>query len=97
MLRGVVVFLILAAIAAFVGYRFYSQEKALRAAQERHIVHLQDQIQKLKDSNATLQDQIAKVQDENNNLKSYNDILTKALAQAKLTGKVPEIMPYPPK
>jgi uncharacterized protein YlxW (UPF0749 family) len=97
MLRAVVVFLILAAIAGFLAYRHYQQEQATQAQMNQQITDLNAQLQKLQNDNSQLRDELAKVQEENNNLKSYNDILKKALETAKITGKVPTIMPYPPK
>jgi peptidoglycan hydrolase CwlO-like protein len=97
MLRAVVVFLILAAIAGFFAYRHYQQEQATAAQMTQQINDLNSQVQKLQNDNSQLRDQLAKVQEENNNLKGYNDVLKKALETAKVTGKVPQIMPYPPK
>lgn len=78
-------------------YRYYNQEQAFRAEQAQKLDDLNAQIQKLQKDNSDLHDQLAKVQEENNTLKGYNDVLKKALETAKVTGKVPEIMPYPPK
>lgn len=97
MLRGLAVFLILAAIAGFFGYRHYTADQAYRARQEQQLDNLTNQLDQLKKDDQVLRDQLAKVQEENNNLKGYNDVLTKALETAKVTGKVPTIMPYPPK
>jgi predicted negative regulator of RcsB-dependent stress response len=97
MLRGVAAFVILASIAGFFAFRYYSQEQAFRAQEARQMNDLNAQLETLRSDNNNLKDQLAKVQDENNNLKGYNDVLKKALEQAKVTGKVPEIMPYPPK
>ena len=100
-MRALVVFLIIAAIiAAIVGfsfYRYYNQEQAFRTEQAQKLDDLNTQLEKLRADDNNLKDQLAKVQEENNNLKGYNDVLKKALEQAKVTGKVPEIMPYPPK
>jgi regulator of replication initiation timing len=65
--------------------------------QARQLDDLNTQVEKVQKDNQDLRDQLAKVQEENNNLKGYNDVLKKALETAKVTGKVPEIMPYPPK
>jgi predicted negative regulator of RcsB-dependent stress response len=97
MLRGLAVVLIFAAIAGFFGYRYYVAQQAERVRQEQQINELSNQLDQLKKDDGVLRDQLAKVQEENNNLKGYNDILTKALETAKVTGKVPIMKPYPPK
>jgi peptidoglycan hydrolase CwlO-like protein len=97
MLRAVVVFLILAAIAGYFAYRHYQQDQVAAAETAQQISDLNSEVQKLQNDNSLLRDQLAKVQEENNNLKGYNDELKKALQTAKITGKVPLIMPYPPK
>ncbi len=97
MVRAVVVFLVVAGIAGFFVYRYYNQEQAFRADQAQKLDDLNAQLQKLQADDSNLKDQLAKVQEENNNLKGYNDVLKKALEEAKVTGKVPLIMPYPPK
>ena len=97
MLRAVVVFLVLAAIAGFFAYRHYQQEQATQAQMNQQIGDLNSQVQKLQNDNSQLRDQLAKVQEENYKLKGYNDELTKALQTAKVTGKVPLILPFPPK
>jgi hypothetical protein len=40
---------------------------------------------------------LAKVQAEEQRLVTENDMLSKTLAQARLTGKIPSKLPYPPK
>ncbi|MGO9059262.1 MAG: hypothetical protein ACLQU2_18010 [Candidatus Binataceae bacterium] len=96
--RALIVCLFLVAIAGgLFAYRYYNQEQAFRAEQAQKLDDLNAQIQKLQKDNSDLHDQLAKVQEENNTLKGYNDVLKKALETAKVTGKVPEIMPYPPK
>jgi predicted negative regulator of RcsB-dependent stress response len=97
MLRAVVVFLILAAIAGYFAYRHYQQDQVTAAETTQRINDLNSRIQKLQNDNSLLHDQLATVQEENYNLKGYNDVLKKALETAKLTGRVPQIMPYPPK
>lgn len=97
MVRAVVVFLVVAGIAGFFVYRYYNQEQTFRAEQVQKLDDLNAQLQKLQGDDNNLKDQLAKVQEENNNLKGYNDVLKKALEEAKVTGKVPLIMPYPPK
>jgi predicted negative regulator of RcsB-dependent stress response len=97
MVRGLILFLVLAAIAGFFGWRYYKKDQAMIAQQTAQLDDLNTQLNKLKADNNQLHDQLDKVQEENNNLKIYNDELKKALETAKVTGKVPLVMPYPPK
>ncbi len=97
MLRAVIVFVIVAAIAGYFAYRHYQHDQATAAETTRQIDDLNARVQKLESDNSMLRDQVAKLQEENYHMKGYNEELEKALATAKLTGKVPEIMPYPPK
>jgi predicted negative regulator of RcsB-dependent stress response len=96
-MRAVAVFVILAAIAGYFAYRHYQRDQVTAAAMTQQINDLNASVQKLESDNSLLHDQVAKVQEENYNLKGYNDVLKKALETAKITGKVPLIMPYPPK
>jgi peptidoglycan hydrolase CwlO-like protein len=97
MVRGLVVFLIIAAIAGFFVWRHHEQDQAMIAQQARQLDDLNAQVGKLRSESNQLHDQLEKVQEENGNLKIYNDMLKKALEQAKVTGKVPLVLPYPPK
>ncbi len=96
-MRALIIFLILAAIAGFLVWRYHQQQQAIIAQQAQQIDELGAQLNKLKDDNNRLHDQLDKIQEENNNLKVYNDALKKALEEAKVTGKVPIVPPYPPK
>ena len=96
-MRVLIVFLVLAVVAGFFVFRYYRQDQAFHAQQNRQLEDLSAQIDKLQADDRNLKDQLAKVQEENNHLAGYNDVLKKALEQAKVTGKVPTIMPYPPK
>ncbi len=73
------------------------QDQVTAAETTQRINDLNSRVQKLENDNSLLHDQLAMVQEENYNLKGYNDVLKKALETAKLTGRVPQIMPYPPK
>jgi predicted negative regulator of RcsB-dependent stress response len=97
MVRGLILFLVLAAIAGFFAWRYHKQDQAKIAQQAAQLDDLNTQLNQLKTDNNQLHDQVDKIQEENNNLKIYNDALKKALEQAKITGKVPLVMPYPPK
>jgi len=89
--------LIIGAIGAFFAYRQYQQDQTTNAQIVQQIDDLNSQVQKLQNDNSLLRDQLAKVQEENNHLKGYNDELQKAIATAKITGKMPLVLPYPPK
>jgi len=96
--RALLIILIIAGIAGFFAWRHYhAQDQAMIAQQAQQLDDLNAQISKLKNDNNQLHDQLDKVQEENGNLKIYNDALKKALETAKVTGKVPLVMPYPPK
>ncbi len=97
MFRAVVIFVILAGIGVYVGWRYHAQDQARIARQSRQLDDLAAQLDQLKRDNDQLHAQLDKVQEENNNLKTYNDMLQKALETAKVTGKVPLVPPYPPK
>lgn len=95
--RALIAFLIIAAIAGYFAWRYHTRDRAAIAQQAHQIDDLNAQLEKLKSDTSQLHDQLDKVQEENGNLKIYNDALKKALEQAKVTGKVPLVMPYPPK
>jgi len=100
MLRGVIAFVILTVIAGALGYRWYEQQIELQQRQEAQIVELNQQVKKMQGENETLKAQLAKVQDEEGRLAAANELLTKAIEQSKLTGKMaekPPNLPYPPK
>lgn len=88
-------------IAAGAGWKLYEQENA-RAAQAQtedrnRIDSLTAQVADLQQQNAQLNVALAKVQAEQQRLVVENDMLNKTLAQARLTGKIPNKLPYPPK
>ena len=95
MLIGGVVVAIIAIIAVYV---ISVKDEEARKAQESKIVELQGQLQKLQDENDGLKSALAKVRSEEDRLAADNQELSKALAQAQVTGKVPKLkLPYPPK
>ena len=90
--------LVVAIIAIIAGYVISVKDENARKVQESKIVELQDQLQKLQDENNGLKSALAKVQSEEDRLAADNQVLSKALAQAQVTGKVPTLkLPYPPK
>lgn len=90
--------LIVAIIAGVLGYMWFSQQKIVQAHNQKQIAQLNEQVEKLQSENALLKTALAKVEAEENRLAAQNDMLTKALEKARITGKVPsEVMPYPPK
>ena len=61
---------------------------------------LKRQTEALKAENERLQSELAKVQAEEANLAAQNDVLNKAIASYKSTGKMPDLkttLPFPPK
>jgi peptidoglycan hydrolase CwlO-like protein len=93
------IILVAALVGAYYAYRLHRQEQDRIAQQQAQLSALQDQLQQLQSQNQLLHQALNQVQQENNRLAATNDSLAKAIAQAKLTGKVPDItpLPYPPK
>jgi cytoskeletal protein RodZ len=91
--------LIVAAAAGWVLY--YSHNQAYEAENQKKIADLQQQVETLQAENAQLKENLAKSQSEEERLSTANQDLAKALAQARLTGKIPPLppsaLPYPPK
>ena len=97
-MRAAVVLLIIVVNAGFFfAYRDYQQQQNTTAQMSRQIDDLNARLQKLQNDDNLLRYQLATVQEENYKLKGYNDELKKALDTAKATGKVPLILPFPPK
>ena len=88
-------------IAVGAGWKLYQQEQArdvqARAVDRNRIDSLTAQIADLQQQNAQLNVALDKVQAEQQRLVVENDMLNKALAQGRLTGKIPDKLPYPPK
>ncbi len=97
MLRGIIAFLVVALIAGTIGYGWYVQDVARHERQEKHIAEFNQRLAKLQADNQRLQADLTKVQDEESKLAANNELLRKALEQARLTGKIPRSLPYPPK
>ena len=90
--------LVVAIISIIAVYVVSVKNEGARKAQESKIVELQGQVQKLQDENDGLKSALAKVRSEEDRLAADNQELSKALAQAQVTGKVPKLkLPYPPK
>jgi hypothetical protein len=94
-----VIILIGAAAGGYFAYRFYRTEQDQLILQAVQIHDLQQQLGKMQADDQINRQALAQVQKENTRLAAVNDGLAKALAQAKVTGKVPDVLPapYPPK
>lgn len=97
MYRYLVGAIVVALIAAAIGWKWYRQEQAVEQHEQAQVSELSDRIKQLEDQNNQLNTALAKVQAEEQRLVTENDILTKTLTQARLTGKIPDKLPYPPK
>jgi regulator of replication initiation timing len=69
----------------------------MRAQQDQQISELNAQVSKLRSENDRLKAELTKVEDEEAKLAANNELLRKAIEQAKVTGKMPSKLPYPPK
>jgi predicted negative regulator of RcsB-dependent stress response len=96
MARYVIVALVLLILLGVIGWEHYQQQAADQREQAR-IAELNGQVQKLREENAQLKESLDKVQAEEARLVTANDLLTKTIEQAKVTGKMPDKVPYPPK
>jgi uncharacterized protein YlxW (UPF0749 family) len=97
MYRYLVGAIVVAVIAAAIGWKWYQQELAEHQREQAQISDLSARIGQLQDQNNQLNAALAKVQAEEQRQVTENDLLTKTLEQAKLTGKIPDKLPYPPK
>jgi uncharacterized protein HemX len=99
MLRGLIAFLVLAAIAAGAFSYWYQRQLAFEAQQQARIDELTKRLSQLQTENEAAKTALNKVEQEENRLASENQILLKELEQAKVTGKLPKTLPlpYPPK
>jgi phage/plasmid primase-like uncharacterized protein len=101
MVRILVGALIIAIIGGAAGYAVWQNGQNERAAQQKKIDDLQQQIQAMQQRDDQLRADLAKAQQEEERLSAANQQLSKILAQARLTGKIPELppaaLPYPPK
>ena len=97
MYRYLVGAIVVVVIAAVIGWKWYQEQQADQRREQAQISELSDRIKQLQDQNNQLSVALAKVQTEEQRLVTENDMLSKTLAQAKVTGKIPDKLPYPPK
>jgi uncharacterized protein HemX len=97
MYRYLIGAIVVALIAAGVGWKWYQQQQADQRREQAQISELSDRVKQLQDQNNQLSVALAKVQAEEQRLVTENDMLSKTLAQARVTGKIPNKLPYPPK
>ncbi len=96
MYRYVIGALIVALLAGAIGWERYQRQADEQRAQTR-IAELSEQVNKLQQENSQLKISLDKVQSEETRLVTENEILTRTIEQARVTGKMPEKLPYPPK
>jgi Tfp pilus assembly protein PilN len=97
MYRYLVGAIVVAVVAAILGWQWYRTEQAEHQREQAQISDLSGRISQLQDQNNQLNAALAKVQAEEQRQVTENDLLAKVLEQAKLTGKIPDKLPYPPK
>jgi predicted nucleic acid-binding Zn-ribbon protein len=89
--------IVVAMIAAAIGWKWRQQAQADHQHDQAQISDLSGRIGQLQEQNNQLNAALAKVQAEEQRQVTENDLLAKVLEQAKLTGKIPDKLPYPPK
>ncbi len=89
--------LVVAIIALVIGYLWFSQQQILHARENKRIAELNQELSMLQSENAQLKSALATVEAEENRLAKENDMLAKTLENARLTGRIPSKLPYPPK
>jgi prefoldin subunit 5 len=97
MFRYLVGAIVVAMIAAAIGWKWRQQAQADHQHAQAQISDLSARIGQLQEQNNQLNAALAKVQAEEQRQVTENELLTKVLEQAKLTGKIPDKLPYPPK
>ncbi|HVB79493.1 MAG TPA: hypothetical protein VNE82_06010 [Candidatus Binataceae bacterium] len=97
MFRYLVGAIVVAVIAAAIGWKWHRQEQAEHQREQVQITELSARIGQLQSQNNQLDVALAKVQAEEQRQVTENELLTKTLEQARLTGKIPDQLPYPPK
>ena len=91
--------IVVAIIAAIVGWQWSVKQRAAMDRNQQQISDLQQQLNRAQGDNADLRAKLAKLQDEENHLAAENNALNEAIAKSHLTGKAAEMppLPYPPK
>jgi uncharacterized protein HemX len=97
MYRYLVGAIVAALVAGLLGWHWYQQQQADHQRDQAQIGDLSARIGQLEAQNKQLTADLAKVQTEEQRQVTENDLLSKVLEQAKLTGKIPDKLPYPPK
>ena len=97
MFRYLVGAIVVAMVAAAIGWKWRQQAQADHQHAQAQISDLSARIGQLQEQNNQLNAALAKVQAEEQRQVTENELLTKVLEQAKLTGKIPDKLPYPPK
>jgi predicted nucleic acid-binding Zn-ribbon protein len=97
MFRYLVGAIVVAMIAAAIGWKWRQQAQADHQHDQAQISDLSGRIGQLQEQNNQLNAALAKVQAEEQRQVTENELLAKVLDQAKLTGKIPDKLPYPPK
>ena len=97
MFRYLVGAIVVAMIAAAIGWKWRQQAQADHQHDQAQISDLSVRIGQLQEQNNQLNAALAKVQAEEQRQVTENELLAKVLDQAKLTGKIPDKLPYPPK
>lgn len=99
MYRYLIGALVVAIIAAFIGWRWNRQQQAAMQHAQAQIAQLSNHVKEVDSENSQLKADLAKVQAEENRLVMENQILNKTLGTVRATGKLPKELqlPYPPK
>ena len=97
MIRYLIGAIVVAVVAAAVGWNWYQREQAQQQRDQAQISELTGRVNQLQDQTSQLNAALARVQSEEQRQVTENEMLTKTLEQAKLTGKIPDKLPYPPK
>jgi outer membrane murein-binding lipoprotein Lpp len=97
MIRYLVGAIVVALIAGAVGWNWQQREQAQHQRDQAKINQLSAQITQLQAQTNQLNNALAKVQAEEQRQVTENEMLSRTLEQAKLTGKIPDKLPYPPK
>jgi uncharacterized membrane protein (DUF106 family) len=99
MVRVLIGAVVVAIIAAIVGWQWTVKQQAAMEREQQQISELRKQLESAQNDNADLRAKIAKLQEEEAHLAADNNALNEAIAKSRLTGKAAEVpaLPYPPK